>query len=125
MPAAAEASEADDDVVEEEEVHLPEPDFDEAEHMAEEVEKGKLAVMNTGLGIFLASIAAVAEPLFAVTWKVGWVVLGVGAVFLQRFYRLGGVESHDWGAKEWLGAYVTLFFSFLAFWYVFSNAPFV
>jgi len=123
VSAAAEASDT-EQPDEEEEVHLPEPDFDEAEHMAEEIEKGKLAVMNTGLGIFLASVAAVIEPLLDVTWKAGWIVLGVGAVFLRRFYRLGGVESHDWGLKEWLGAYVTLFFTFLAFWYVFSNAPF-
>lgn len=109
----------------EEEVTLPDPDFDEVEHMEEEVEKGKLAVMNTGYGIFLASVAAIVEPYFGVTWKVGWFILLVGVAFARSVYRLGGVQSHEWGVKEWLGAAVTLFFSFLAFWYIFSNPPFV
>lgn len=127
MPSNAAASKAESDVPEEEreEVTLPDPDFDEAEYMTEEVEKGKLAVMNTGYGIFLAAIAAIVEPLFGVTWKVGWFVLLAGVAFVRQLYRLGGVESHDWGAKEWLGAAVTLFFTFLAFWYIFSNPPFV
>lgn len=123
-PAEASASESKREE-DEEEISLPDPDFDEAEYMEEEIEKGKLAVINTGWGIFLASIAAVIEPLLGVTWKVGWIVLLAGVAVIRSVYQLGGVESHDWGAKEWLGASATLFFSFLAFWYIFSNPPFV
>lgn len=108
-----------------EEVQLPEPDFDEVEHMQEEVEKGKLAVMNTGYGIFLASVTVVIQSLFNVDWKIGWGVLIVGVSMLRYVYRAGGVRSHEWGAKEWLARYVTLFFTYLAFWYIFSNPPFV
>lgn len=122
MPAA-QASEADDADVEEE-VTLPDPDFDEVEYMREEVQKGKLAVLNTGYGVFLASVAAVAQTLFGLPWKAGWAILAAGLLGVKGVYRLGGVEDHDWGAKEWLAAAVTLFFSFLAFWYLFLNPPF-
>jgi hypothetical protein len=122
--AAAEASEETPED-EREEVQLPEPDFDEVEHMQEEVEKGKLAVMNTGYGILLAAITVLIRAVSTVDWKIGWLVLLGGASMLRYVYRLGGVRSHEWGAKEWLARYVTLFFTFLAFWYTFSNPPFV
>jgi hypothetical protein len=124
--AVAEAAESEEaDREDEEEVRLPEPDFDELEHMQEEVEKGKLAVMNTGYGIFLAAVTVLVQSLYTVDWKIGWLVLLAGASFLRYVYRMGGVRSHEWGAKEWLARYVTLFFTYLAFWYIFSNPPFV
>lgn len=121
---AAQAAETDGDDAKEE-VVLPDPDFDEAEYKSDEVQKGKLAVLNTGYGVFLGSVAAVVQNTFASTWKVGWAVLAVGLLGLNGIYRLGGIEDHEWGAKEFLGAAVTLFFSFLAFWYLFLNPPFV
>ncbi len=110
---------------EEEEISLPVPDFDEAEHMAEEVEKGKLAVLNTGYGILLAAISAVVIPLAGMPWNYGWFILLIGLLGLRHAYKLGGVTTHEWSGKEWVAAYFTLFFSFLAFWYVFNNPPFV
>ncbi len=107
----------------EEEITLPVPDFDEEEYMKKEIEKAQLAVLNTGYGIFLAGVAAVVNGYVNDVWY-GWGTLLVGLLGLRAVYRLGGIRSHEWGWKEWIAAYFTLFFSFLAFWYVFSNPPF-
>jgi len=108
----------------EEEVTLPDPEFDEVEYKREQIRKGKLAVLNTGWGIFLASIAATLQHGFGFSYQAGWMVLAAGLVGLRAVYRLGGVEEHDWGLKAYFAAGVTLFFSFLAFWYLFLNPPF-
>lgn len=109
---------------EHEEVKLPVPDFDPEAYMKKEVRSAKLAVLNTGYGILLASLAAVAVPLMGGEVRWGWFALLVGVAGLRMVYKLGGVATVEWGAKEWLAAYFTLFFSFLAFWYLFSNPPF-
>ena len=106
-----------------EEIKLPVPDFDPETYMADEIEKAQLAVLNTGYGILLAGVAAVVDA-FTGNHMHGWYTLLIGVAGLRWVYRLGGVGSHEWGAKEWVAAYFTLFFSFLAFWYMFSNPPF-
>ncbi len=109
----------------EEEITLPEPDFDEQEYMLEEVQKGKMAVVNTGYGILLAAVTVAAQALFEVTPRVGWGILALGGLGLPTLYRLVDVDVPEWGFKEIASAGITLFFSFLAFWYIFSNPPFV
>lgn len=115
-------SDADED---REEITLPEPDFDEQEYKRDEIQKGKMAVLNTGYGILLAAIAVTAQALFGASSRVGWMVLAVGALGVPTLYRLGNVDVPEWGFKQFATAGITLFFSFLAFWYIFSNPPFV
>lgn len=123
MAEASESEEQVDSPEDLEDIKLPVPDFDEEEYMAQEIEKAQLAVLNTGYGILLAGAAAVVDG-YTGNHMHGWLTLLVGVAGLRGVYRLGGVTHHDWGAKEWIAAYFTLFFSFLAFWYVFSNPPF-
>ena len=113
-----------------EEVKLPVPDFDPEAYMRKEVRSAKLAVLNTGYGVLLAGVATLVQALLsgdgpvADNARFGWFTLLIGVAGLRLTYRLGGVETGEWKPKDWLAAYFTLFFSFLAFWYLFTNPPF-
>ncbi len=110
---------------EREEITLPEPDFDEVEYKVEEVLKGKRAVVDTGLGIFLAAVTVAIQTQMDVTGRIGWAVLGAGLLSAPYLYQASGIKPPEWGFKEIATTGITTFFSFLAFWYIFSNPPFV
>lgn len=109
---------------EREEITLPEPDFDEVEYKKEEVLKGKRAVVDTGLGIFLAAVTVTIQAQFAVTPRIGWGILVAGLLSVPYLYQAATIKPPEWSFKELATTGITTFFSFLAFWYIFTNPPF-
>lgn len=105
------------------------PEFDEAEYMGKEVEGAKAAVLTVILAI---PVAAVLYGLTVAGVAVVAFFLGVAVTFaLPRLFRFlkilpwPKVDTDKFERRDWLGHGSTFFFSWLAFWILFLNVPFV
>jgi len=105
------------------------PEFDEGAYMTREVEGAKAAVLSVILAV------PVAGALYGLAvWGLAIVAffLGVALTFaLPRLFRLleilpwPKIDTAKFERRDWLGHGSTFFFSWLAFWILLLNAPFV
>jgi hypothetical protein len=105
------------------------PEFDEGKYMRNEVEGAKAAVVTVLLAIPVAAL------LYGLAvWGLAIVAFFVGVALTFALPRLFGmlevlpwpkVDTSKFERRDWLGHGSTFFFSWLAFWILLLNAPFV
>lgn len=105
------------------------PEFDERAYMGKEVEGAKTAVVCVILAI---PVAAALYGLAVVGLGIVAFFLGVALTFsLPRIFQVleilpwPKVETSKFERRDWFGHGATFFFSWLAFWILLLNAPFV
>lgn len=105
------------------------PEFDEGEYMAKEVEGAKVAVATVILAL---PVAALLYGLTVAGLAVVAFFLGVALTFsLPRIFRFLEIlpwpkmETAKFERRDWLGHGSTFFFSWLAFWILLLNPPFI
>jgi len=105
------------------------PEFDEGAYMRKEMEGAKAALVAVILAIPVAAL------LYGLAvWGLAIVAFFVGVALtfaLPRLFRLieilpwPKVDTANFERRDWLGHGSTFFFSWLAFWILLLNAPFV
>lgn len=105
------------------------PEFDEGAYMRKEVEGAKAAVLSVILAV---PVAAVLYGLAVIGLAIVGFFLGLALTFsLPRVFRIVDilpwpkVDTSKFERRDWIGHGSTFFFSWLAFWILLLNAPFV
>lgn len=103
---------------------LPVPPFDADAYVRKEVTGSRATLVLALYGVLLGQIGSIV----AFSLKNNVASLGIfffGLVGVQGLLEACGVPAKEWDRKTWAGHVIMLFFTWLAAWIVFQNAPFL
>ncbi|HEV8360838.1 MAG TPA: hypothetical protein VGR28_10330 [Candidatus Thermoplasmatota archaeon] len=107
----------------EEEYELPVPAFDAEAYVAKELAMARASVVLALYGLVLGMIGGwLAILLRNTVASLGVFFFGLTAI--KGVLEMTGVPTKDWDRKAWAGHIAVLFFTWLAAWIIFMNAPF-
>lgn len=98
--------------------------FDPEAHVRRELVNTRAAIVLALFGLFLGQVGAIVAVLLNnQVASLGVFFLGMTAV--KGVLEVTGVGTSEWDRKTWAGHVMLCFFTWLAGWILFQNAPFV
>lgn len=108
---------------EEEEPDFEFPEFDRVEYMKDEIKKGKTVLISIAMAPIFSSIST---QVFKMTmdWTFGFMMGIFGLMVIFPLFSTLGIDTSDFGKKEYATNGFMFFFTWLAFWLILINPPF-
>ncbi|MFO7990807.1 MAG: hypothetical protein R6U61_00755 [Thermoplasmata archaeon] len=108
---------------EEEEPDFEFPEFDRVEYMKDEIKKGKTVLISIAVAPIFSLIATQVFKL-TMDWTFGFMVGIFGLLVIFPLFNTLGIDTSDFGKKEYATNAFMFFFTWLAFWLILINPPF-
>ncbi len=108
---------------EEEEPDFEFPEFDRVEYMKDEIKKGKTVLISIAMAPIFSLIST---QVFKMTmdWTFGFMIGIFGLMVIFPLFSTLGIDTSDFGKKEYATNGFMFFFTWLAFWVILINPPF-
>lgn len=108
---------------EEEEPDFEFPEFDRVEYMKDEIKKGKTVLISIAMAPIFSLIST---QVFKMTmdWTFGFMMGIFGLMVIFPLFSTLGIDTSDFGKKEYATNGFMFFFTWLAFWLILINPPF-
>ncbi len=108
---------------EEEDQDFEFPEFDRAEHMENEIHKGKTVLVSIALAPFFSFLSL---EIFKLTgdWSTGFLVGVFGLLITLKIFEYLPIDLSGFGKKEWAMNGAMYFLTWLGIWILLMNPPF-
>lgn len=108
---------------EEEEFDFDYPDFDQKSYMKGEVEKGKSVALSVALAPIFSFVSLQVYLFAGKSFMAGLLVAILGIGVIGNIMGIIGIDTSEFGKKEWALDVGMFMFTWLAIWIVLMNPP--